>query len=144
MSKVNVWALPAKVRREETRCFTDPDFPESSIEITFRKLNPIEQTAVRERARELTLEFVTGTAEEPANLFPAPDGTGVQLNETFCAAVAAVEQLQGGESEDRYTAGELIGLALRMETAWSEILNWAGEFLPGEAARKNASREGGE
>lgn len=142
MPKVNLAGLPPRRRREETRTFVDPAYPETPITLHVRELSPLDQTRVRERAQELVRMHVTGSEEEPACPFPSLDGTAVQLTELACSALATLEMLQCGPPEERYSVIELVLLAERMYTVWDEIMLFIQPYLPGGERRKNSSPEG--
>lgn len=146
MPPVNPWAIPRAPRRQETRTFTEPGHEDQPVTLTFEELDILGQTTVRERTRELVVEYVTGQVDAEGNLLRGKDGEplqepqkyplsgagggGVRLNETMCASFAMIETLQVGPEAERYPMDLLLGISLHMPTVFADLCRWAQEFLP--------------
>jgi hypothetical protein len=128
--KLNAHNLKRPQRDSQRFEFSDEANPGQTWAIWVRKLDPTEEAAASQRANDMTLRYITGGfmdertnswSKEPLP-FHAIDGEAPQLSPALFTTMARIEMAQrGAPDEERYTAEELIGLAVCMPDAWDNV-----------------------
>lgn len=151
MPKINPYALCRPEPLVETRTFTDANAPGQELTLTVRiQLEMPFRTAIQERAKKLTVDYVTGRkGGPPAPLQPVKDKTGasraLKLTETVCLGIAYIEGTQQAEDpQDLYSVPELAALSVTMPDAFDAAAKWVMDLvynLPGDGDESGFSND---
>jgi hypothetical protein len=127
VAKPNLWNLPARAVRQETREFHHPDLAEP-LRLTVRELGFIGQSAAAELGQKFTEEWVLRPDGKPGNAYPCPVGPPVMLNAAACRSFAFLISAQVGPEEERLDLGDCVALATLAPALFDEISDWVAPF----------------
>jgi hypothetical protein len=129
---LNVTRYKRPVMPLETKSFTDPLQPGVAIELTLQAFDGLRQELMRERAADLTAEFITGRDGADPKPFPAiEDASGrmtiPELSTSLMNAIALCQTMEVGDEPS--SIYEWVHLAACFPSVWTEIQIWAGDLL---------------
>jgi hypothetical protein len=136
MGKINPFRLQRPVRPVHDVNVVDGQHDGVEFNFRLRQLDALDQHRSAERGEDLVDDYIKGRDGNAPRDFPAVgDGDGMEVvkpTETLCQTAAVIEAMQPDDAVDRYTAEELIAIAVTCPNAWIQLLSISTRINRGE------------
>ena len=138
MAKLSTSVVRRPGRVTIDRTFTDPANPELTFSLKLRRLSALEWVAAADQARDLAEQYVYGINGAEPEPLPPVDGQPVYTSESTFKMLCALEYAQVADTDDRYTAIELLIFATvdaiqsQLMKAFQDLQNLTGQTADGE------------